>query len=97
MRYLALLNDISYSTTRTLVTLMFLIQCSTKFSGAIIQLQGARKKASYTKMKSICQERWSFYLGLPPETLATFFYPLKLSSFYMVYFSVVKYVKLIQG
>lgn len=48
-------------------------------------------------MQSICQGRWSFYLGLPPETLATFFYPLKLSSFYMVYFLVVKYVKLIQG
>lgn len=47
-------------------------------------------------MQRICPARWSFYLGPPPAILAIFFYPLKLSSFYVFYFLIVKLVKLIE-
>lgn len=78
VRYLALLSDISYSTTRNLLTLLFLIQCSTKLSVALTQLQGTRDKTYITNAKDLSGEMdllpwsptWNLgHLFLHPETL----------------------------
>lgn len=92
-RVLAVLIAIYYLPTTTLISLMFVIQCSTKAVSLFRQMKGAKKKLLIQQMQQICQGRFK----LPSaEAIATSPHQT-LTSSHIFYLLSVNHTKLLQG